>query len=102
MRCLPDDSEDRGHGQQSPLVDQVLLGGVLDVGGQGVALHPAVVRAHQEDEPEEEAGEEPVRRLKTPEHMDAEKELPEAEMEMGRGRRVRRPSGRFPSDVWTK
>lgn len=59
MRCLPDDSEDRGHGQQSPLVDQVLLGGVLDVGGQGVALHPAVVRAHQEDEPEEEAGEEP-------------------------------------------
>jgi hypothetical protein len=47
MRCLPDDSEDRGHGQQSPLVGQVLLGGVLDVGGQGVALHPAVVRAHQ-------------------------------------------------------
>ena len=43
-----------------------------------------------------------VRRLKTPEHMDAEKELPEAEMEMGRGRRVRRPSGCFPSDVWTK
>lgn len=43
-----------------------------------------------------------VRRLKTPEHRDAEKELREAEMKMGRGRRVRRPSGRFPSDVWTK
>jgi ribosomal protein L21E len=52
-----------------------------------------------------------VRRLKMPERRDAEDELterreadtvPEAETKMGRSRRVRRPSGRFPSDVWTK
>jgi hypothetical protein len=52
-----------------------------------------------------------VRRLKMPERMNAEEELterreadtvPEAETKMGHSRRVRRPSGRFPSDVWTK
>jgi hypothetical protein len=59
VRCLPDDNEDRSHGQQNPLVGQVLPAGVLNIGGQDVALHPAVVRAHQEDEPEEDAGEEP-------------------------------------------
>jgi hypothetical protein len=36
------------------------------------------------------------------ERRDAEEELPEAETEMGHSRRVRRRSGRFPSDVWTK
>jgi hypothetical protein len=52
-----------------------------------------------------------VRRLKMPERRDAEEELtergeadavPEAETKMGRSHRVRRPSGRFLSDVWTK
>lgn len=57
MRCLPEDSEDRSYGQQSPLIRQVFLGGVLDFGGPDIALHPAVMRAHQEDESQEEAGE---------------------------------------------
>jgi hypothetical protein len=44
-----------------------------------------------------------VRRLKMPERMNAEADtVPEAETKMGHSRRVRRPSGRFPSDVWTK
>ena len=58
MWCLPEDSEDRSYGQQNPLIGQVLLGGVLDVRGPDIALHPTVMRAHQEDEPQEETSEE--------------------------------------------